>query len=151
MLRAQIGQSVVFKTPTKLQHPYCNSFEAIAIGKLDLVLERQNVSLFRDLEAGPIFTLRISLPPNMYVRTSDRYRWLGQWFATKELAAGAGHDENKKSPREKHKSQEDAHSSLIANHGTQGWCRQTTNRVCLGRLQPSTLWAWYRARPPSRQ
>jgi hypothetical protein len=66
MLRAQTGQSVVFKTPTKLQHPYCNtdSFEAIAIGKLDSVLERQNVSLFRDLEVGPIFTLRIGLPPN---------------------------------------------------------------------------------------
>jgi hypothetical protein len=61
MLMMQIGQSVVFKTPTKLQHPYCNSFEAIAIGKLDLDLERQNVSLFRDLEARPIFTLRISL------------------------------------------------------------------------------------------
>ncbi len=64
MLRAQIGQSVVFKTPTKLQHPYCNSFEAIAIGKLDLVLDRRNVSLFRDLATKPIFTPRISQPPN---------------------------------------------------------------------------------------
>ena len=56
MLRAQIGQCAVFKTPTKLQHPYCNSFEAIAIGKLDLVLDRRNVSLFRDLATEPIFT-----------------------------------------------------------------------------------------------
>ena len=45
MLRAQIGQCAVFKTPTKLQHPYCNSCEAIAIGKLDFVLDRRNVSL----------------------------------------------------------------------------------------------------------
>ena len=65
MLRAQIGQCAVFKTPTKLQHPYCNSFEAIAIGKLDLVLDRRNVSLFRDLATEPIFTLRISRPLNM--------------------------------------------------------------------------------------
>ena len=64
MLRAQIGQCAVFKTPTKLQHPYCNSFEAIAIGKLDLVLDRRNVSLFRDLATEPIFTLRISRPLN---------------------------------------------------------------------------------------
>ena len=64
MLRAQIGQCAVFKTPTKLQHPYCNSFEAIAIGKLDLVLDRRNVSLFRDLATEPIFTLRISQPLN---------------------------------------------------------------------------------------
>jgi hypothetical protein len=61
MLRAQIGQSVVFKTPTKLQHPYCNSFEAIAIGKLDLVLDRRNVSLFRDLATKPIYTPRIRI------------------------------------------------------------------------------------------
>ena len=65
MLRAQIGQCAVFKTPTKLQHPYCNSFEAIAIGKLDLVLDRRNVSLFRDLATEPIFTLRISQPLNI--------------------------------------------------------------------------------------
>ena len=64
MLRAQIGQCAVFKTPTKLQHPYCNSFEAIAIGKLDLVLDRRNVSLFRDLATEPIFTPRISQPLN---------------------------------------------------------------------------------------
>ena len=63
MLRAQIGQSVVFKTPTKLQHPYCNSFEAITIGKLDFVLDRRNVTLFRDLATEPIFTPRISRPP----------------------------------------------------------------------------------------
>ena len=62
MLRAQIGQCAVFKTPTKLQHPYCNIFEAIAIGKLDLVLDRRNVSLFRDLATEPIFTLRIRTP-----------------------------------------------------------------------------------------
>ena len=55
---------LVFKTPTKLQHPYCNSFEAIAIGELDLVLDRRNVSLFRDLATEPIFTLRISQPLN---------------------------------------------------------------------------------------
>ena len=61
MLRAPIGQCAVFKTPTKLQHPYCNSFEAIAIGKLDLVLDRRNVSLFRDLATEPIFTLRIRI------------------------------------------------------------------------------------------
>ena len=66
MLRAQIGQCAVFKTPTKLQHPYCNSFEAIAIGKLDLVLDRRNVSLFRDLATEPIFTLRISQPLNIF-------------------------------------------------------------------------------------
>ena len=66
MLRAQIGQCAVFKTPTKLQHPYCNSFEAIAIGKLDLVLDRRNVSLFRDLATEPIFTLRISQPLNRF-------------------------------------------------------------------------------------
>jgi hypothetical protein len=60
MLRAKIGQSIVFKTPTKLQYPYCNSFEAIAIGKLDLVLDRRNVSLFRDLATKPIFTPRIT-------------------------------------------------------------------------------------------
>ena len=67
MLRAQIGQCAVFKTPTKLQHPYCNSFEAIAIGKLDLVMDRRNVSLFRDLATEPIFTLRISQPLNSSV------------------------------------------------------------------------------------
>ena len=66
MLSAQIGQSVVFKTPTKLQHPYCNSYEAIAIAKLDLVLDRRNVSLFRDLATEPIFTLRISQPLNRF-------------------------------------------------------------------------------------
>ena len=66
MLRAQIGQCAVFKTPTKLQHPYCNSFEAIAIGKLDLVLDRRNVSLFRDLATEPIFTLRIRQPLNRF-------------------------------------------------------------------------------------
>ena len=65
MLSAQIGQSVVFKTPTKLQHPYCNSYEAIAIAKLDLVLDRRNVSLFRDLATEPIFTLRISPHSNI--------------------------------------------------------------------------------------
>ena len=64
MLSAQIGQSVVFKTPTKLQHPYCNSCEAIAIEKLDLVLDRRNVSLFRDMATKPIFTPRISQPLN---------------------------------------------------------------------------------------
>ena len=68
MLSAQIGQSVVFKTPTKLQHPYCNNFEASAIGKLDLVMDRRNVSLFRDLATEPIFTLRISQPLNMYFK-----------------------------------------------------------------------------------
>ena len=66
MLRAQIGQCAVFKTPTKLQHPYCNIFEAIAIGKLDLVMDRRNVSLFRDLATEPIFTLRISQPLNIF-------------------------------------------------------------------------------------
>lgn len=67
MLRAQIGQCAVFKTPTKLQHPYCNSFEAIAIGKLDLVLDRRNVSLFRDLATEPIFTLRINKSTPQYI------------------------------------------------------------------------------------
>ena len=46
MLRAQIGQSVLFKTPTKLQDPYCNSFGAIAIGKLHPALRIRNVSEF---------------------------------------------------------------------------------------------------------
>ena len=73
MLRAQIGQCAVFKTPTKLQHPYCNSFEAIAIGKLDLVLDRRNVSLFRDLAAKPIFILRISHPPILTYMYRDYY------------------------------------------------------------------------------
>ena len=65
MLRAQIGQCAVFNTPTKLQHPYCNSCDAIAIGKLDLVLDRRNVSLFRDAATKPIFTPRISQPLNI--------------------------------------------------------------------------------------
>jgi len=70
MLRAQIGQCAVFKTPKKLHHPYCNSFEAIAIGKLDLVMDHRNVSLFRDLAMEPIFTLRISQPlnTNIYIQ-----------------------------------------------------------------------------------
>ena len=76
MLSAQIGQSVVFKTPTKLQHPYCNSYEAIVIAKLDLVLDRRNVSLFRDLAMKPIFTPIISQPLNtrqllLYLRTDS--------------------------------------------------------------------------------
>jgi hypothetical protein len=70
MLRAQIGQSVLFKTPTKLQHPYCNSFGASAIGKLDLVMGRRNASLFRDLEARPIFTLRIRIFVYLLVGTA---------------------------------------------------------------------------------
>ena len=52
MLRAQIGQSVVLKTPTKLQHPYCKSFGAIAIGKLHLALLIRNVSLSRKFETS---------------------------------------------------------------------------------------------------
>ena len=71
MLRAQIGQCAVFKTPTKLQHPYCNSFEAIAIGKLDLVLDRRNVSLFRDLATEPIFTPRIKVNPSIISVITD--------------------------------------------------------------------------------
>ena len=74
MLRAQIGQCAVFKTPTKLQHPYCNSCAAIAIGKLDFVLDRRNVSLSRDLATKPIFTPRISQPLNRFfvLRTFSR-------------------------------------------------------------------------------
>ena len=83
MLRAQIGQCAVFKTPTKLQHPYCNSFEAIAIGKLDLVLDRRNVSLFRDLATEPIFTPRISQPLN----TGSEYKNTNVFFILKYLKA----------------------------------------------------------------
>ena len=74
-----VYSSTVFKTPTKLQHPYCNSFEAIAIGKLDLVLDRRNVSLFRDLATEPIFTLRISQPLNIFfvLRTFSSIRSIG--------------------------------------------------------------------------
>jgi hypothetical protein len=96
MLRAQIGQCAVFKTPTKLQHPSCNSYEAIAIAKLDLVLDRRNVSLFRDLVMKPIFTPRISQPLNIlsiylvstgvynctciYIFSRYRYRYNTIWY-----------------------------------------------------------------------
>ena len=67
MLRAQIGQSVVLKTPTKLQHPYCKSFGAIAIGKLHLALLIRNVSLSRKFETSRKSTLRTRRYPHLSI------------------------------------------------------------------------------------
>ena len=59
MLRAQLGQSVVFKTTTKLKQIFINIGGAIAIGALHYVLRIRNASLSHDFETWRKSTLRM--------------------------------------------------------------------------------------------